>query len=78
MIYILTPFMEDFRRVCIANDCPFRNGNNHPDVVWVNSVLKLYGRRITKDDVIIKGELYHEFSPEEAHRHTSLVRGVVD
>jgi hypothetical protein len=68
MIYILTPHMYDFRNMCLDNKLPYSNGRSTNDVIWINQVQLLYGRKIFKDDKIIYGEKYYDFSGEEVKR----------
>jgi hypothetical protein len=69
MIYILTPYQQDFRMMCEKHNLPYYNGRSSNDVFWINSPLKLLGRRLHPDfDQIIKGDQYHMFDPEVMHR----------
>lgn len=61
MFYIITPYINDFRNICIAHDFPFSNGRSLPSVKWINSVEQLYGIKIFKSDVVIKGYDYIHF-----------------
>lgn len=70
MIYILTPYMQDFQYMCKKHNLPyFGNGRSSNDVFWIDTPIKLLGRRLHPDfDQIIKGDQYHMFEPEVMHR----------
>lgn len=68
MIYILTPFLQDFKLTCEENSLPYENGHSRPDVVFVDNVYKLFGRSISKHDKVILGKQYDAFSRETINR----------
>lgn len=64
MIYIITPFLTDFKSTCVVEgfDCPIQGGRiMNPNFVWVHDWMQLHGRRISKVDKIIYGQLVHRF-----------------
>lgn len=69
MIYIITPYTIDFKRQCELIGYPyFGGGMSYSNVKWINSVHQLYGRKIFKEDKIIYGEQYDQFSDDEIER----------
>ncbi len=69
MIYIITPYVQDFRQACKDNKLPYYPiGRSSNEVIWIESYEKLLGRKIFKEDKIIYGEQYHQFSLEEMER----------
>lgn len=68
MIFIITPFLQDFKECCLALKIPVSNFNGLPNkthVRWVNSVTSLYGFSIDEKDAIIYGR--NKFKPEIEH-----------
>jgi hypothetical protein len=63
MIYVLTPACHDFEYILRSNK--LKRGH---DVLWVDKVERLYGRKILPDDVVIKGDKFFDFNPKEIHR----------
>jgi hypothetical protein len=61
MIYIITPYMQDFKRMCEQNNLHYHSGRSSNDVLWVNHVCQLFGRAIFSHDKIIKGDQYYCF-----------------
>lgn len=70
MIYILTPYIQDFRMMCEKNNLAyFGAGRSTNDVKWINTPHQLFGRKINPDfDQVIKGDQYHMFDPDIMHR----------
>lgn len=65
MIYIITPFIEDFKRTCRDYGLPTHLTN--PEVIWINHPEQLFGRKIFSNDEIIKGDQYYCFDPRLSH-----------
>jgi hypothetical protein len=77
MIYIITPSLKDFKSICSLRgiDCKY-NFNGYPkstNVIWVTTGNNLLHRLITKDDEIIYGFKFCEFTSEEQKRLTELI-----
>ncbi len=53
MIYILTPNYPDFKRICL--------NEGFQEAIWVDNPIKLGGRKIFKDDIVIKGRNFYLF-----------------
>lgn len=69
MIYIITPYIMDFKIQCKNNNLPyFGGGRSTNDVKWINHVYQLFGIKIFENDKIIYGDQYHKFSADEINR----------
>lgn len=67
MIYIITPFVSDFRSTCRSHELPDYYLCNS-EIKWINGWEKLMGLRISDTDKVIKGEQYNAFSDEDRNR----------
>lgn len=71
MIYIITPYLSDFKRVCEANNWPIAIISGRPrsqNIMWIHDWQQFLGRKIYKMDLIIWGEQSKEFHPSHAKR----------
>jgi len=71
MIYIITPFLQDFMKVCEKENlnCPVQRGmplNRH--VLWLHHWMQLEGRKIFKVDKVFYGEQINHFDPDMLKR----------
>jgi hypothetical protein len=65
MIYIITPYLSDFRNVCLENKWnPLikRGMPSNPNIRWIFDWQQLIGRKIFKVDIIIWGYLCDQFT----------------
>ncbi len=74
--YIITPFQNDFRRQCEGLHGHHACRPNCNLSKWIDSVEKLYGLAIHRDDLVIIGEQFYEFEPKmlEAIQKEMVIR----
>ncbi len=72
MIYIITPYLADFRHICKENgwDAMISGAGSprNPNIIWIYNWQQLLGRRIFKIDMIIWGEQAHLFPTKDYER----------
>jgi hypothetical protein len=61
MIYVITPFLSDFKAICIARDTHILDKS----LQWVNSWKYLIGKEVFPTDEIIYGANIKEFEQAE-------------
>jgi len=69
MILVITPYLHDFRRMCIQHriECTFNfNGMpSNPNVRWIRDIDNLIGLKIKEEDTIIYGADAPKFSDQQ-------------
>ena len=71
MIYIITPYLTDFMRVCEREgfNCPVVRGKpENQNIMQIHHPMQLYGRKIFKIDKIFYGDQAHLFDTETLER----------
>lgn len=71
MIYIITPYLADFKQMCDKNGWnPMVTGGQprNRDIIWIYDWQQLLGRKLFKADIIIWRNQSHLFSEAELQR----------
>lgn len=71
MIYIITPYLSDVKKVCEENaiQCPIKDGKLlNSRIMWIHSLDQLFGIRILKTDKVYFGMGCQHFPADQYQR----------
>lgn len=71
MIYIVTPFLNDFMEICRREgfNCPVVRGRpQNQNIMQIHHPMQLYGKKIFKIDKVFYGDRIDSFDVETLER----------
>ncbi len=68
MIYIITPYLSDFKLICKEKDYKTITSASDDKIKWIYNWMQLAGRKIFKADIIIYGDKCKYFFKEEINK----------